>query len=89
MELLACFMLEDSKLHYKFTEWPLHINIVPWFYISTINLPIFLKTIDIFITNNKCLLLVTDGIDYLDSNKVKYLKNKSSPHINELHQNNA
>ncbi len=43
---MACFMLEDKPTHYRFSEWPLHLTLAPWFNIDNVDLPKFIDLLD-------------------------------------------
>ena len=87
MTLLACLMLEKVKLHQKFTKWPLHLTIVPWFTISPQYLSSFLSRLDQAAGRLSSISLEPDRIDYFGPEKTtRVVTVKGSRGLISLHQ---
>ncbi len=86
MTLLACLMLERVSPQQRFSIWPLHLTIVPWFEIGGNSLSEFITRLDELVASFSSIRLVTGDTAYFGPHRVKVTLIVPSQELSNLHQ---
>ncbi len=86
MILLTCLILDRVKRQEKFSVWPLHLTLVPWFEIRGPNLSTFLIAIQRLANSSPKPTLTTMGSGKLGPKKVEVTIIKPTSLLINLHQ---
>jgi 2'-5' RNA ligase len=86
MVILACLIPDNlGKIASPFTNWPLHLTLVPWFELSGEELPKFLADLDSITASYAPFELRPNGNASFGPRKIKVTLIKPEPEIVNLH----
>lgn len=86
MELLACLILDKIKLHDRFSSWPLHVTLVPWFFLSAQNLHRFLVSMENTAKNYSPVVVTANRVSFFGAKStIKVMELKPRPALIQLH----
>jgi 2'-5' RNA ligase len=86
MTLLACLMLERVSPQQRFSIWPLHLTIVPWFEIGGNSLSEFITQLEALVASFSPIRLATGDTAYFGPNRVKVTLIVPSQELSILHK---
>ena len=87
MIILACLIPEEQgNIPTHFTNWPLHLTLIPWFKISGKELPKFLTAVESIASNYGPIQLKQEGSTNFSTREVRVTLIRPTSEIINLHQ---